>query len=31
MTAFIHLLEEEGQPELLIWYKSTTLDGMEAY
>lgn len=25
MTALIHLLEEEGQPELLIWYKSTTL------
>ena len=30
MTALIQLLEEEGQPKLLIWYKSTTLDGMEA-
>lgn len=31
MTALIHLLEEEGQPELLIWYKNFFCDGMEAY
>ena len=31
MTPLIHLLEEEGQPELLIWYKNITLDGVEAY
>ena len=30
MIALIHFLEEQ-QPELLIWYKNTTLDGMEGY